>query len=122
MKTFKELKAGDSLWIWWYNELYEYGIQDIIPLREFMVIDGEEKELQEIEPKGNIQVNLKGGASFQVCDDDLNMEAFVWGTDGWHEYKILGTSKEAVRECLEKCLERDMEELKEKTKKWLANF
>ena len=117
-KKFSELKVGDSLWIWWLQELYEYGIQNIVPIREFMVIDGEEKE---VEPSGEFIVILKCGA-YRIFLDYINEDAFVWGTDGWHEYKIIGTSEEAVKECLKTTLENDKETLEVKTRAWLAAF
>ena len=46
----------------------------------------------------------------------------IWGTDGWHEYKIIGTSKEAVKNLLRNQLEDDMNKLKENTKVWLEKF
>jgi hypothetical protein len=118
-KKFSELNAGDSVWIWWFQELYEYGIQDIVPVRTFMHIDGEERE---VEPSGEFIMVLKGGASYHVFDHCIDREAFIWGSDGWHEYKILGTSKEAVKECLEKNLESDKKKLEEHTKEWLSKF
>ena len=117
-KKFSELKAGDSVWIWWYTELYEYGVQDINPIKTFMLTD---EGREEIEPNGDARLYLKGGAEFTIFYDCIDTEAFVYGSDG-HEYKILGTSKEAVRKCLEDNLNRDMEKLKESTKKWLAEF
>ena len=118
-KKFSELKAGDSLWIWWLQELYEYGIQDIVPIRTFMYIDGEEKE---VEPSGEFIVVLKGGASYHIFLDYINKDAFVWGTDGWHEYKIIGTSKEAVKTLLQAQLIVDAKILEDKTEKWLKEF
>ena len=44
------------------------------------------------------------------------------GTDGWHEYKIIGTSKEAVKDLLRNTLEDDMKKLEENTKVWLEKF
>lgn len=117
-KKFSELKAGDSVWIWWYTELYEYGVQELNPIKTFLVT-GEGKA--EIEPSGDLRLYLKGGAEFAIYNDCADSEAFVYGTDG-HEYKILGTSKEAVRKCLEDNLNRDIEKIKSDTEKWLAEF
>ena len=119
MKKFSELKAGDSLWIWWLTELYEYGIQDIVPLKTFLHIDGEERE---VEPSGEFIIVAKGGASYHIFDHLIDKEACVWGIDGWHEYKILGTSKEAVKECLQRNLNSDIDKLKSNIKSWMSRF
>ena len=118
-KKFSKLKAGDSVWIWWLSELYEYGVQDIGPTRHFMLTNDGKKEL---EPNGDAHLILKWGGIYYLTKDYIDSEAFVWGTDGWHEYKILGTSKEAVRKCLEDTLNADMKKLEDNTKKWLLEF
>ena len=118
-KKFSELNAGDSVWIWWYTELYEYGVQELKPIKHFMITDEGEAE---IESDGEARLYLKGGAEFAIYPVCINTEAFVYGTDGWHEYKILGTSKEAVKECLKKQLEADKKKLEKQTKEWLSKF
>ena len=117
-KKFSELKAGDSVWIWWHTELYEYGVQEIKPIKTFLVTD---EGQEEIEPNGDARHYLKGGAEFTIFYGCIDTEAFVYGSDG-HEYKILGTSKESVRKCLEDNLNRDIEKLKSNTEKWLSEF
>lgn len=118
-KKFSELKAGDSIWIWWLSELYEYGVQDIGPTRHFMLTDDGEKEL---EPNGDAHLILKGGGIYYLTKDYVDSEAFVWGTDGWHEYKIIGTSKEAVKTLLQAQLIADAKILEDNTEKWLKEF
>lgn len=118
-KKFSELKAGDSVWIWWLNELYEYGVHDIGHTKRFMLTNDGEKEL---EPNGDMHLALKCGSEYYLTKDCADSEVFVWGTDEWHEYKIFGTSKEVVRKCLEDNLNADMKKLKDNTKKWLLEF
>ena len=118
-KKFSELKAGDSVWIWWLNKLYEYGVQELNPVKQFMITDDGKAE---IESNGEARLYLKGGAEFPIYSDCTDTDAFIYGGDGWHEYKILGTSKESVRKCLEDNLNRDMEKLKSNTEKWLSEF
>ena len=118
-KKFSELKADDSVWIWWLSELYEYGVQDVGVTRHFMLTDDGEKEL---EPNGDMHLTLKGGGEYYLTKDCADREAFVWDIDGWHEYKIFGTSKEAVKNLLHAQLIDDMKILEDNTQKWLAEF
>lgn len=118
-KKFSKLKAGDSVWIWWLSELYEYGVQDIGPTRHFMLTNDGKKEL---EPNGDAHLILKGGGIYYLTKDCIDSEAFVWGTDGWHEYKIIGTSKDAVKKCLEDSLNTDLKKLEDNKEKWLKEF
>lgn len=118
-KKFSELKADDSVWIWWLNELYEYGVQDIGHTKHYMLTNDGEKELV---PNGDRHLLLKGGAGYYLTKDCADSEAFVWGTDGWNEYKIFGTSKEAVKALLEEVLLEDAQKLSANTQKWLAEF
>ncbi len=113
-KKFSELKAGDSVWIWWLSELYEYGVQDI----GFITDDGE----KELLPTGDRHLLLKGGGAYYLTKDCADSEAFVWGTDGWHEYKIIGTSKEAVKKCLVDNINADLKKLEKQTLNWLSEF
>ena len=106
-KKFSELKCGDSIFIWWWNKLYEYPFD-----HTEMKIVGDESQY----------LFLKGGGMYFLDSYDLNTESFIYGTDGWHEYKILGTSKESVRDTLEKILEEDKQKLENNTKTWLAEF
>lgn len=118
-KKFSELKADDSVWIWWLSELYEYGVQDINTTRRFMLTNEGEKELSST---GDRHLLLKGGGSYYLTKDCADSEAFVWGTDGWHEYKIFGTSKDAVKSLLRETLLKDKEQLESNTENWLAEF
>lgn len=118
-KKFSELKADDSVWIWWLSELYEYGVQDIGTTRHFMLTNEGEKELS---PTGDRHLLLKGGGAYYLTKDCADSEAFIWGTDGWHEYKIFGTSKEAVKKCLEDNLNADLKKLEDNKEEWLAKF
>ena len=67
-----------------------------------------------------IQLVLKNGAKYIISYP--SSPAMVWGTDGWHEYKIIGTSKEVVKDLLRNILEDDMEKLEKNTKVWLEKF
>lgn len=100
-KKFSELKCGDSVFIWWLNKLYEYQL-DYIDKDKYLAI--------------------KGGGLYFLDADCLNTEAFIYGTDGWHEYKIFGTSKEAVKNFLHAQLIADMKTLEDNAKKWLDEF
>ena len=108
-KKFSELKCGDSVFIWWLNKLYEYPFDHALPANENLAKEG-------------CYIFIKGGSAYLLIDDCLNTEAFIYGTDGWHEYKILGTSKESVREMLEKQLIEDKQKLEDNTKMWLDAF
>ena len=118
-KKFSELKCSDSVFIWWLNKLYEYGVHDIGHTKRFMLTNDGEKEL---EPDGDMHLVLKGGSEYYLTKDCADSESFVWGTNGWHEYKILGTSKEAVKNFLHAQLIVDMNILEDNTQKWLAEF
>ena len=65
-KKFSELKAGDSVWIWWLNELYEYGVQDISTTRRFMLTNEGEKELSST---GDRHLLLKGGGAYYLTKE-----------------------------------------------------
>lgn len=118
-KKFSELKADDSVWIWWLSELYEYGVQDISTTRRFMLTNEGEKELSST---GDRHLLLKGGGAYYLTKECADSKAFVWGTDGWHEYKIFGTSKDAVKSLLRETLLKDKAQLESNTEKWLAEF
>lgn len=102
-KKFSELKCGDSVFIWWLNKLYEYPFDCVYPAN-------------------SLYICIKGGGIYYLDADRLNAETFIYGTDGWHEYKILGTSKEAVRSLLQTQLIADAKILEDNTKKWLEEF
>lgn len=111
-KKFSELKCGDSVFIWWVNKLYEYPF------------DCAYSAYGDIEYKAGepLHIRIKGGGIYYLDADRLNAEAFIYGTDGWHEYKILGTSKEAVRDLLQTQLILDTKILENNTQKWLEEF
>lgn len=117
MKNFSELKAGDNLYIWSYRDIYEMSISDVRRAPKYitganglpLVVDVDE-----------IQLVLKNGARYAIIYP--SSPAMIWGTDGWHEYKIIGTSKEAVKNLLRKTLEDDMKKLEESTKVWLEKI
>lgn len=118
-KKISELKAGDSVWIWWLDKLHEYGVQDNRHAKCFMLTNDGEKELSST---GDRHLLLKGGGAYYLTKDCADSEAFIWGTDGWHEYKIFGTSKEAVKKCLEDNLNTDIKKLEDNKEKWLKEF
>ena len=104
-KKFSELKCGDSVFIWWLSKLYEYPLDYTLPTYN-----------------GRSHFYIKGGGIYLLDAYCLNTEAFIHGTDGWHEYKILGTSKEAVKTLLQAQLIADAKILEDKTEKWLKEF
>lgn len=112
MKTFLELKAGDSVWFWWLNKLYVRQFECAYPANGNM----------KYKPGDALYLRIKDGGIYYLDDTCLNAETFIYGTDGWHEYKILGTSKESVREALEKTLSEDKQKLEDNTQKWIAEF
>ena len=111
-KKFSELKCGDSVFIWWLNKIYEYPLDHTLPANGNIMY----------EPNEERYFYIKGGGVYLLNADCLNTEAFIYGTDGWHEYKILGTSKEAVKSLLHKQLIADIKILEDNTKKWLDEF
>ena len=117
MKNFSELKAGDNLYIWHYHDIYEFPITDVRSAPKYMTgADG----LPLFVDDDEIQLVLKNGAKYAIIYPSSS--AMIWGNDGWHEYKIIGTSKEAVKNLLRNQLEDDMNKLKENTKVWLEKF
>ena len=117
MKKFSELKAGDKLYVWHYNDIYEFSITDVRRAPKYMTgADG----LPLVFDYDEIQLVLKNGAKYSIIYPSSS--ALMWGTDGWHEYKIIGTSKEAVKDLLRNILEDDIEKLEENTKVWLEKF
>ena len=117
MKNFSELKAGDKLYVWHYNDIYEFSITDVRRAPKYITgADG----LPLVVDDDEIQLVLKNGAKYAIIYPSSS--AMIWGNDGWHEYKIIGTSKEAVKNLLRNQLEDDMNKLKENTKVWLEKF
>ena len=117
MKNFSELKAGDNLYIWSYRDIYEFPITDVRRAPKYMTgADG----LPIVVDDGEIQIVLDNGAKYIIMYP--SPPAMVWGTNGWHEYWIIGTSKEAVKNLLRNTLEDDIKKLEENTKDWLEKF
>ena len=117
MKNFSELKAGDNLYIWSYYDIYEFPISDVRRAPKYITgANG----LPLVVDDGEIQLVLKNGAKYTITYP--SSPAMIWGTDGWHEYKIIGTSKEAVKNLLRNTLEDDMKKLEENTKDWLEKI
>lgn len=102
-KKFSELKEGDEFYVWRYDTLYKYTVKRAYP------IAGED-----------IGIILDDDRCYTVIYP--NESAMIWGTDGWNEYTILGTSKGAVRALLEEVLLEDAQKLAAITQKWLAEF
>jgi len=117
-KKFSELKSDDSVWVWWYTELYEYGLREVRSVKSFLLTDDGKVELK---PSGEMLMSLKGGGEYVICNNESNHEAFVYGCDG-HEYKIFGTSKEAVKNLLQEVLTKDIEKIETDKQKWLSEF
>lgn len=117
MKNFSELKAGDSLYVWHYHDIYEFPITDVRRAPKYITgADG----LPIVVYDDEIQLVLDNGAKYIIAYPSSS--AMIWGTDGWHEYKVIGTSKEAVKNLLRNQLEDDINELKENAKVWLEKF
>ena len=117
MKNFSELKVGDTLYVWHYHGIYEFTITDVRSAPKYMTgADG----LPLVFDDDEIQLVLKNGAKYSIIYPSSS--AMIWGTDGWHEYRIIGTSKEAVKNLLRNQLEDDMGKLEENTKVWLEKF
>ena len=88
MKNFSELKAGDNLYIWHYHDIYEFPITDVRSAPKYMTgADG----LPLVFDDDEIQLVLKNGAKYAIIYPSSS--AMIWGNDGWHEYKIIGSSK-----------------------------
>lgn len=117
MKNFSELKAGDKLYVWSYNDIDEFSITDVRREPEYITgADG----LPIVVNVNEIKIVLSGNYKYTIIHPSV--PAMVWGTDGWHEYKIIGTSKEAVKNLLKNTLEDDMNKLEENMKVWLEKF
>lgn len=117
MKNFSEIKAGDKLYVWHYNDIYEFSITDVRRAPKYITGAGGLPIVVDVD---EIQLVLKNGAKYSIIYPSSS--AIIWGTDGWHEYKIIGTSKEAVKNLLRNTLEDDMKKLEENTKVWLEKI
>lgn len=114
-KKFSELKAGDKLYVWNYHDIYEFSITDVRRKPEYIA-----GALPNVVNVDDIKIVLSGNYEYTIIYP--SEPAMVWGTDGWHEYKIIGTSKEAVKSLLQSLLIADAKILEDKTEKWLKEF
>lgn len=112
-KTFSELKTGDQLWIWWLDTLLQATVKEIKNCDKFF-------QGEYVFDSGDLRIETEKG-SFIALSDVMKCSAFVYGTDGL-EHKIIGTSKEAVRDTLKESLEFKKKELETKKELWLKNF
>lgn len=117
-KKFSELKEGDDFYIWRYNTLIKDRVKGIQTKQSVREID---KDKRKFIGADEICVTLHdGGSLYLSCGK--NESAMIWGTDGWHEYIILGTSKNAVKSLLQAQLIADMKILEDNTEKCLTEF
>lgn len=117
MKNFSELKAGDKLYVWHYNGIYEFSITDVRRAPKYITgADG----LPIVANDDEVQLVLDNGAKYIIMYPSV--PATVLGTDGWNEYSIIGTSKEVVKNLLQDMLAVDAKIFEENTKVWLEKF
>ena len=114
-KTFDELEQGDTVYVWWLDKLYSYEVS-------FVDHIGYTMDDQTIDGIYDLRIHTKDSIELEVSDDYRKTESFIYGTDGWHEYKIFGTSKKAVKQCLIDTLATDEKEFNENKKTWLKEF
>ena len=117
-KKFSELKAGDDFYIWRYNTLIKDRVKDIQTKQSVREIV---KDKRKFIGADEICVTLHDCGSFYISYGK-NESAMMWGTDGWHEYIILGTSKDTVKTLLQAQLITDAAALEDNTEKWIAEF
>lgn len=113
-KTFNDLVAGDTLYIWWMTGLYYFKIKSV-------------KRLDSgIEDEYDLEITTTslpdGDSKYTILSHLRNYSAFVYGTDGWHEYKVFGTSRRGTKRFLRRILRRDLRELRHNTRGWLHLF
>ena len=116
-KKFSELKAGDDFYVWRYNTLHKYIVEKTITVGK--VLKDIQEEVYSVAYCG-LDIVLNNDWRFAVIYSDE--PAMVYGTDGWHEYLIIGTSKEAVKNLLQAQLIVDAKILEDNTEKWLKEF
>jgi len=113
-KTFNDLVAGDTLYIWWMTGLYYFKIKSVKRLDSGIVDDY------------NLEITttdlFDGDSKYTISNDLRNSSEFVYGTDGWHEYKVYGTSCRGTKRFLRRILRRDLRELRHNTRRWLHLF
>ena len=117
-KKFSELKAGDKFYIWLYNSLIEDKVKSIQTKQSVRELGKDERVFIGAD---EVRVILDNGNSYYLSYG-TDETAMIWGSDGWNEYIILGTSKEAVKSLLLAQLIADAKILEDKTEKWLAEF
>lgn len=116
-KKFSELKAGDEFYVWRYDTLYKYAVKRAYPAKK--VLKDEEGATIGVAEEDFV-VTLDDDRCYTIIYP--NESAMIWGTDGWNEYTILGTSKEAVRSLLRARLIADAKKLEDQIEKWLKEF
>lgn len=117
-KKFSELKAGDEFYIWRYDTLYKYAVTRAYPIAK--ALRDEEGAIIGIAEEEDFGITLDDDRCYTFIYP--NESAMIWGTDGWHEYIILGTSKDAVKTLLQAQLIVDAKILEDNTEKWLKEF
>jgi hypothetical protein len=117
-KKFSELKAGDDFYIWSYNTLHKDKVKSALTKQSAREIT---KDKRPFIASDEIRIVLEAGGPYYISYGE-NESAIIWGTDGWNEYKIFGTSKDAVRALLEEVLLEDAQKLAANTQKWLTEF
>jgi hypothetical protein len=113
-KTFNDLVAGDTLYIWWTTGLYYFKIKSV-------------KRLDSgIEDEYDLEITTtslpNGDSKYTILNHLRNFSAFVYGTDGWHEYKVYGTSRRGTKRFLRRILRRDLRDLRHNIHRWLHLF
>ena len=121
-KTFKELVVGDTLFVWWLDTLYGYPITEATLDKVKLTLE-EDNETRVIPTDVFYhRIATKSGFARTIDSEFLDLEAFIYGSDGPHEYKIIGTSKAAVKNLLAEQLQCDMESLIRDRDKWLGSM
>ena len=113
-KTFNDLVAGDTLYIWWMTELYGFKIKSVKRL------DSGLEDEYDLEITTTFHPDCDG--KYTILHHLRNYSAFVYGTDGWHEYKVFGTSRRGTKRFLRRILRKDMRNLRHNTRRWLHLF
>jgi len=95
-KLFKELEVGDTLFVWWLDTLYGYPITLVYTNRPGInSVAVHPVSSQPMDPWMIIETENRWQTKIDI--DYIESEAFIYGSDGPHEYKIIGTSKAAVK-------------------------
>ena len=112
-KTFNDLVAGDILYIWWETKLFFYRVKSV-KRKQSIIEDDFDLVIQVTCPVGDTE--------FKILNDCRSYSEFVYGTNGWHEYKVYGTSLRGTKRFLRRILRKDMRELRHNTRMWLDLF